>query len=164
MSRASSLVLSLLLLLATSSLVAQPIDSSPILPGSELLWNNLNEIALTLPNSYDSFMASLSDQVALLIAKNKSLQDSNAELAISNQSLTLKNEDLINSLTISRQAVATSESKSERLQKGLDASIESTTRAESDARVLRGWNTFWKVTTGVGIVAAVAATVWALLK
>jgi regulator of replication initiation timing len=143
---------------------AQAQSSPPILPGSETLWQSLNQIALTLPNSYDSFMNSLTGQINSLQTSNQDLQASNAQLTDSNSSLTLRNADLTNSLTISLQAAETSESKSTLLQKALDASSLSITQLESDAKALKGWNTFWKVTTGVGILGTVAAVVWALVK
>jgi len=111
-------------------------SSSPILPGSEPIWQSLNQFALTLPNNYDSFMASLTGQINSLQASNQSLQDSNDSLQTSNKSLTLRNEDLQNSLQISQQAVVTSENKSALLQKALDDSTKSITRVEADARAL----------------------------
>ena len=171
MSRASSLVLSLLLLLATSSLGALPTNSVLILPGSEELWSMLDTQAKTLPQEYDSFIASLSDQIALLQTSNdsltqtnQSLQDSNARLQTSNQSLTLRNEDLENSLRTSQGQVETLEKDSTRLQKALDDSMLSITRAESDAAQLRSQNTLWKVATAAGVLGTVAAVIWALVK
>jgi regulator of replication initiation timing len=164
MYRAFSVALLALCLSCFSFSPAQAQSSPPILPGSETLWQSLNELALTLPSSYDSFMASLTEQINSLQASNQNLQDSNGNLQTTNSSLTLRNADLTNSLTISQQAVVTSENKSSLLQTALDDSMRSITRAESDAKALKGWNTFWKVTTGIGVLGTVAAVVWALLK
>jgi hypothetical protein len=152
------------LLLATSSLEALPQSSPPILPGSELLWSSLNEIAQTLPSNFDSFMASLTDQVNSLQASNQSLTETNEQLQASNSSLMLKNADLTNSLAISKQAVATSESKSERLQKGIDASTASITQLKTDIAGIQRQNTIWKITTAAGIIGTIAAVIWALAK
>jgi hypothetical protein len=38
------------------------------------------------------------------------------------------------------------------------------TKATGDSKVLSGWNTFWKVTTGVGILTTIGAVIWALAK
>jgi len=152
----SLLVLACAALLSASSLGAQGKSSPPILPGSEPLWTSLNEIALTLPDSYDLFLASLSGQISSLQASNESLQDSVTSLQNSNSSLTLRNADLQNSLQISQEAVATSENKSALLQKDLDDSMQSTTRAEADAKALAlevGVLKIGCVTLGVGLGA-----------
>ena len=154
-----SLLLSLVLALAMPSLALTAQSLPQILPGSDPLWQSLNQIALTLPTSYDSFMASLTGQVISLQASNQSLQETNEQLQTSNSSLMLKNADLTNSLAISQQAVVTSESKSGLLQKDLDASTQSITRAKADALVLERQNTLLKVgcvSFGVGLVAVLA--------
>ena len=144
----------LALCFAFSSLSVQAQSSAPILPGSELLWSSLNGIALTLPTAYDSFIASLTGQINFLALNNQSLQDSNAQLAGSNKSLTLRNADLQNSLAISQAQVTTSESKSMLLQKDLDDSIAYTIQAENDARAMGLQLNIWR---GVAVVVGIAA-------
>jgi len=159
------------LVLATLSLGAQTRSTSLILPGSEQLWSMLDMQARTLPQEYESFIASLSDQIASLQSNsesltqtNQNLQASNERLTSSNSSLTLRNADLQNSLTISQQQAETSERKSALLQKALDDSTQSITRAENDAKALRNENTLWKIGTAAGVLGAIAAVIWALVK
>ena len=147
-----------------SSTVTQAQSSQPIFPGSEPLWQSLNQMAKTLPNSYDLFLSSLTGQISLLQDNVTSLQDSNDNLKFSNNSLTLRNADLQNSLLISQAAAATSESKSESLQKALDDSIQSITRAEADAKALQFQNTLLKYGAIVGGVVAIVAVIVAIVK
>ena len=146
--------------LCTSPLAGQQQNSPPILPGSELLWSSLNQIALTLPNNFDSFMDSLTGQINSLQASNQSLQDSNAQLTLSNSSLTLRNADLQNSLQTSLQAEATSESKLSLLQTDLSASMQSTTRAEADAKALAVEIGILKVGLWIAVPVAAGETVY----
>ena len=141
--RLRSLLLSLCVLLwATSSIAAQPKSSDPILPGSEPIWSWLNSEAMTLQPDFDLFKDNLMQQIASLQANNQSLQETNARLQTSNQSLMLSAVALTKSLKTSQQAVETSQSDLKRLQKALDASMQSTIRAENDAKLLGvqvGW-------------------------
>lgn len=91
---------------------------------------------------FDLFKDNLMQQIASLQANNQSLQETNARLQTSNQSLMLSAVALTKSLKTSQQAVETSQSDLKRLQKALDASMQSTIRAENDAKLLGvqvGW-------------------------
>jgi len=147
-------------LLFCSSLGAQASGSTTTSPLSEPLWQALLPIATTLPNSYDSFIASLQSQVSTLTDNNSSLSSSNLELLASNNSLTLENAALKASLKASQDAEQTSEAKSTLLQRDLSDSIASTTRAQADAKALEAENGLLKIgAVGLG-AAAVSGAVY----
>ena len=94
-------------------------------------------------------MSSLTTQIDEQIANNALLRDSN-------NSLTLENAGLRESLRKSQEAEATSENKSTLLAKDLSDSTASTIRAQNDARALELQLGIWKgvgITFGVGLLA-----------
>ena len=117
------------LVLACFCLPAQGQSSTQTSEMSEPLWQALLPIATSLPQSYDLFISSLTQQVEEQTANNALLRDSN-------NSLTLENEGLRESLSKSREAEATSENKSTLLAKDLSDSTASTIRAQNDAKAL----------------------------
>lgn len=125
---------------------AQQQPQAAILPGSEPLWMQLNELAVSLPTRYDAFVASLTEQVGSLEASNDSLQSSNI-------SLTQQNADLQTSLARSQEAAATSAASLERLQKATDASMRSTIRLEGEIARLRVQNGILKWAGAAAVVA-----------
>ena len=161
-SRFSWLAFFCALLLLSSSAALQGQSSTPtsskldpITQQAQPLWQSLNEIASSLPQTYDSFMASLTLQIS-------SLQDSNGQLDSSNKSLTLQNAALLDSLQQSQARAAMFESKSLLLQKDLGISIAYTTqvdldiaKAQADARALEFQNGLLKA--GVVTLTVVGA-------
>jgi chromosome segregation ATPase len=143
----------------------------PITMQAQPLWLTLESLVATLPQELDSFMANLQSQTDLLQANMINLQETNSQLQINNLSSTQANEQLQASLQASQVLVETSGQKLAQLQTDLDTSRLSISlveadlaKAQGDAKAIAGWNTFWKVTTGLGILGTVAAVVWALAK
>jgi hypothetical protein len=149
MSRAWRWALLFALVLSCWPPAAQGQSSTPSSQVSEPLWQALLPIAQSLPSSYDLFMSSLTTQIDEQIANNALLRDSN-------NSLTLENAGLRESLRKSQEAEATSENKSTLLAKDLSDSTASTIRAQNDARALELQLGIWKgvgITFGVGLLA-----------
>ena len=135
------------LLFICGSVTIQGQSSTLISSLPEPLWQALLPTAQSLPSSYDLFVSTMQKQVDALTVNNGLLQTSN-------DSLTQENAGLRTSLKLSREAEATSESKSTLLQKDLSDSIASTIRAQGDAKALELKAGIWET---AGIVASVAA-------
>jgi hypothetical protein len=95
----------------------------------ENLWDELLSQTSSLPENFDNFVLSLTNQI-------NSLQ-------ISNKDLTINNALLTESLKRSEIKAETSEDKSKRLQMDLDASTLSITQAQNEAASLEKLARFW---------------------
>jgi Trp operon repressor len=139
--------------------MVQAQSSTPISQVAEPLWSTLLSLTNGLPSQIDTFQASSLAQLESLRVINSQLLDSNAQLQISNDSLTASNKALTISLQTSQEDLATSEAQRSQLQKDLNDSIASITRAQGEAKKLEYENTLLKVgcvSFGIGL-AAVAA-------
>jgi predicted PurR-regulated permease PerM len=127
------LVLSLVfvLFLPCGFIQAQKINSPLTLEQQNGLWNQLLERLTNLPKLFEDYNQILLSQANLL--------------QISNQSLTTKNQLLMESLTRSGAKVVSLETKLETLQKSIDSSIIVITDAQKQANVLIFQNKLLKI-------------------
>jgi multidrug resistance efflux pump len=144
-------------LVSSGSLAAQAQNSTPISTPPDGLWLALLEQTQSLPQVFDDFEMSLNAQLELLRLNNLSLQRNNLSLANSNASLT-------ESLKQSKAEAATSARKSEQLQKDLDASTTSISRAKIEAAALELKAARWKIVGYGGLAVGFAGLVYGLTR
>jgi hypothetical protein len=164
MSRVSLRALLCAALLFTCSLPLPAQSSTPISGIADPLWQLLLTSTADLPAQIDSLTSNLQTRIDLLATNNEQLLSSNADLLTSNSGLqdnnnllTQQNADLQNSLEASARALATSEQLRLQLKTQLDASTQSITRAQADAKALEIQVGLLKVgcwTFGVGCAGA----------
>jgi hypothetical protein len=144
------LVLFCVVVFCFSSGVVQAQESKQSSEPSEPLWQTLLKLTNDLPSQIATFKSTSTLQTQALIEQIGQLQTSVGDL---NNSLILSRADLV----ISQEAQKQSE-------KDLDASMLSTTKAESDAKSLQTQTTILKWATGGSLAIAVIAVIVAVVK